>query len=73
MALIKEDMGVVNKMESGLTRARDRFDSKHPIEISERNFQQNYQKALIDQARQTQGFAAPLVLQVWIYVLMTLQ
>ena len=64
MALIKEDMGVANKMEVGLSRARDNFDVKHPIEISEKNYLANYEKAVIDQARQTQGFAAPLVLQM---------
>ena len=64
MALIKEDMGLGSKMELGLTRARDNFDPKHPIEVSEKNFRQNIEKAFKDQCRMSQGFAAPLKLQI---------
>jgi hypothetical protein len=51
MALIKEDMGLGSKLELGLSRARDQFDPKHPIEISEKNFRANSSKAFMDQCR----------------------
>ena len=60
MALINENMGIPNKMELGLTRTRDNYDPKHPLEVSEKNFHSNYEKAVNAQARQMQGFAAPL-------------
>ena len=60
MALINENMGIPNKMELGLTRTRDSYDPKHPLEVSEKNFHSNYEKAVNAQARQMQGFAAPL-------------
>ena len=64
MALINENMGIPNKMELCLTRTRDNYDPEHPLEVSEKNFHSNYDKAMNAQARQMQGFAAPLHFQI---------
>ena len=62
--MINENMSIANKMEFGLTRTRDSYDPKHPIEVSEKNYRVNMERAVNDQARMTQGFAAPLRLQI---------
>jgi len=62
--MINENMGIANKMELGLTRTRDSYDPKHPIEVSEKNYRANMEKAINDQARMTQGFAGPLSFQI---------
>ena len=41
MANIRDEMVLGNKLEVGLTRTRDTFDPKHPIEVSEKNFRQD--------------------------------
>ena len=64
MAHIKDEMGLGNKLEVGLTRTRDTFDPKHPIEVSEKSYKQNMEKGFFEQARMTQGFAGPLRLQI---------
>ena len=64
MAHIKDEMVLGNKLEVGLTRTRDTFDPKHPIEVSEKNFRQNMEKGFMEQSRMTQGFAGPLRLQI---------
>ena len=49
MAHIKDEMVLGNKPEVGITRARDTFDPKHPIEVSEKSYTQNMEKGFFEQ------------------------
>merc|ERR1712008_58990 len=58
---IKTDFGLEDKMGHGLRREIDQvMQPIHPIEISERNFDRNLEKAQMKQLQKLQGIHAPL-------------
>ena len=60
MSNIKAEFGLEDKMGHGLGRQIDNMQPVHPIEISERNFAQNEEKAWLQQLQKLQGIHAPL-------------
>merc|ERR1711970_388451 len=59
---INTDFGLNDKISKGLHRQVDDMQPIHPIEMSERHFAKNQEKAWNDQLRKMQGLHAPLKL-----------
>ena len=59
---INTDFGLGDKISKGLHRQVDDMQPIHPIEMSERHFAKNQEKAWNDQLRKMQGLHAPLKL-----------
>jgi hypothetical protein len=55
MTTTKTEFGLENKLENGLRRQVDNVEPIHPIEMSERNFAKNQEKAWAEQLRKLQG------------------
>merc|ERR1711893_178817 len=60
MSHIKADFGLEDKMGHGLRRQVDDLQPVHPIELSERNFAKNQEKAWLKELQKMQGISAPL-------------
>ena len=60
MNTVKAEFGLKDKISDGLTRQVDNVQPIHPIELSERHFAKNQEKALADRLRTVQGLHAPL-------------
>merc|ERR1712001_302851 len=60
MSNVKVEFGLEDKMGHGLRRQVDQVTPIHPIEISERNFAKNEEKAWLQQLQKLQGIHAPL-------------
>ena len=56
------EFGLGDKISKGLHRQVDEMHAIHPIEMSERHFAKNQEKAWNDQLRKMQGLHAPLKL-----------
>ena len=56
------EFGLGDKISKGLHRQVDEMQAIHPIEMSERHFAKNQEKAWNDQLRKMQGLHAPLKL-----------
>ncbi len=55
MSTTKQEFGIENKLEKGLARKVDTLDQLvHPIEVSEKNFAKNTEKAFADNLRKMQ-------------------
>jgi len=59
---IKTEFGLEAKITNGLHRQVDEMQAIHPIEMSERHFAKNQEKAWNNQLRKMQGLHAPLKL-----------
>lgn len=57
---VNADFGLKDKISNGLRRDVDTMQAVHPIEVSERHFSQNQEKAWCDQMKKVQGLHAPL-------------
>ena len=57
------EFGLPDKISHGLHRQVDDLKPLHPIELSERHFHKNQEKAWHDQLRKVQGLHAPLKLK----------
>ena len=60
MNTVKAEFGLKDKISGGLARQVDNVQPIHPIELSERHFAKNQEKALADRLRTVQGLHAPL-------------
>lgn len=60
MATVKADFGLNDKLDTGLKRQVDEMAPIHPIEMSERHFAKNQEKAWAEQLRKMQGLSAPM-------------
>ena len=61
---ISTEFGLADKLSHGLHREVDDVSRKHPIEMSERHFKKNQEKAMFEQLRKVQGLHAPLKLKM---------
>ncbi|CAN9506038.1 unnamed protein product [Ophioblennius macclurei] len=56
--------GVQDSLRSGFTSVKNELIPSHPLELSEKNFQQNKDKMNLSSLRNIQGLHAPLKLQM---------
>jgi len=59
---VHTEFGLQDKISTGLHRQVDEMQAIHPIEMSERHFAKNQEKAWNNQLRKMQGLHAPLKL-----------
>ena len=59
---VHTEFGLQDKISTGLHRQVDEMQPIHPIEMSERHFAKNQEKAWNNQLRKMQGLHAPLKL-----------
>ena len=59
---VHTEFGLEDKISTGLHRQVDDMQVIHPIEMSERHFAKNQEKAWNNQLRKMQGLHAPLKL-----------
>merc|ERR1712029_1229644 len=60
MNSIKGEFGIDDKLSTGLQRQVDKQTPIHPIQMSERHYHKNQEKALAENMRKVQGLHAPL-------------
>merc|ERR1712008_13617 len=61
---VHTEFGLEDKISTGLHRQVDEMQPIHPIEMSERHFAKNQEKAWNDKLRKMQGIHAPLKLMM---------